>query len=392
MQDEKVLMYLVLPEFKPGNVQILVTEDESDVILVKFHRIIKSVNDLLLKDGKYFCPFDFLIDLSSHNVKFIKVVAIVTTTEHFEKEGWILNDETYLQSLLHGLWLRDIRSPLQTSIKQSNVSISQSWPLKSPISLNIIASTEPSRPLFSLLMEAEEEVVINSIDIVVMNGIVGEFQEGKIVLKPKRKYHWSFGISFLDSCTKLIANFNKNSRESQHVLKSNNSVLNIQIFLNINGIDLVSNSKALLDFNNLYNTLEPLKTLEILNGNNVTGEVVKQALHGECQIFFTCNNSKTKLLAPTYIYTRQIFSIQVYIVNTSSRERNFILKIPNSKSCIVCLEDSIRIRLFPHKSFFLNLHFVSLEPCNATIDKFELYDMDLESWIDLVNVLRIITL
>lgn len=280
--------YLVLPEFKPGTVQILVTEDESDVILAKLNRTIKSANDLIFQDEQYLCPFEFLIDLSSHNVKFIKVVAVVTSTEHFEKEGWILSDQSHLRSLLHGLDLKDIRSPLDTSIKQSHTSVSQSWPLKCAISLSLIACTEPSKPLFSLIMEAEEDVVIESIDINVMNGIVGGFQEGQIVLKPQRKYHWSFGISFLDSCTKLIANFNQNSRESQHVLQTNAAVLNIHIHLNISGINLISTSRALIDFYNLYNTPEPLKTLEILHGTNVTRELMKEEVIGDCQIFFTC--------------------------------------------------------------------------------------------------------
>jgi hypothetical protein len=287
MQDETVKFNLVLPEFKSGTVQVLVTQDESDVIVVKLSKIIKSVTDLILQDGKYLCPFGFLIDLS-HHVKFIKVAAIVTTTEHFEKEGWILSDQYYLRSLLHGLNIEDIRSPLDTSIKQSHAYISRSWPLKYPISLTLVACTEPSKPLFSLVMEAEEEVLIESIDINVMNGIVGGFQEGQVVLKPSRKYHWSFGISFLDSCTKLVANFNKNSRESQRVLKTNAAVLNIQIHLNITGINLISTFQAVLDFYNLYNTSDPLKNLEIIHGKNVTRELIKEEVVGDCQIFFTC--------------------------------------------------------------------------------------------------------
>ena len=99
----------------------------------------------------------------------------------------------------------------------------------------------------------------------------------------------------------------------------------------------------------------------------------------------------------------------------SATERNFILKIPleiqnskefeikndselsnfkssfSNKTSIVCLEDLIKFQLQPHKSSFINLHLISLRPCTSWIQKFELYDIDLNAWVNLVNVLKIMS-
>ena len=417
-------MLLSFPEYKPGTVQIVVTEDESDVILIKLSKVVKSLNDLIYENNIHLLPFDFKIDLSSHNVKSIKVTVIFTSTEQFDKEGWILKDQSTLQSLLHGMHLGEIKSSLITGGKQSHISISKSWDLKCPISVGVIASTEPSHPLFSIILESEEEVIVKEIVVNIMNGIVCGFQQvissfnkkEIILLKPGVKHHWSFGISFLDNSTKLIVEFEKGKRESQHVQETNPAVLNIQIHLQIkenSKISFCSHWVSFLDFYSLYNSLQPLKSLETKHGKNffkkdLTNKEPNPSLDNKCQIFFTGNLYRI-ILAPNCIYPRQIFSIQVYVVNTSAKERNFLLKIPDQQLCdsktksiqnqnlfsndsIVCLEDSILIQLLPGKSSFINLHFVALKPCTSWIKKFQLYDSDQDAWIDLVNLLKITTI
>ena len=170
-------MYLAIKDFKPATVQILVTIDESDVILTRINKIIKSIEDLIQEEGGHLLPFDFHIDLSAQNAQYIKVTAIMTFTENSEKDGWILDDPSNLQALLHGLKLADNYIPLTTNINQSNCSKSKSWHLKCPISVQVKASTYAHKPLISIQTKGEEEVTVKGIDVNVMNGIVGGFQK-----------------------------------------------------------------------------------------------------------------------------------------------------------------------------------------------------------------------